>query len=193
MASGAGCCGAGAKTRRSVWRRSGCALGLSAMTWMAFCTYCARKLRRRRQRRVSKRHTLPLPPVCVSCNGSGARSAAAHPQATAGMLDALSPGLRPELLRSLLTQLPLTGAVSASAVDHVRAVLDTHALLAEVVPDSAAAVDAFVERVLALSASQQARDCERLRSSGALPRRAPYRRSAPRRTRAASQPPGCWP
>lgn len=109
------------------------------------------------------------------------------------MLDALSPGLRPELLRSLLTQLPLSGAVSASAVDHVLAVLDTHALLAEVVPDSAPAVDAFVERVLALSASQQARDCERSCSSGAMPQRAPDSRSVPCRTKAASQPPGSWP
>ena len=95
------------------------------------------------------------------------------------MLDALSPALRPELLRSLLTQLPLSGAVSASAVDHVCAVLDTHALLAEVVPDSAPAVDAFVERVLALSALQQARDCERSCSSSALPQRAPDSRSVP--------------
>ena len=109
------------------------------------------------------------------------------------MADALSPALRPELLRSLLTQLPASGAVSTSAADHVRAVFDTHALLAEVVPDSAPAVDAFVERVLALSASQQARDRERSRSNGALPQGAPYTRSAPRRTRAASQPPGCWP
>ena len=117
----------------------------------------------------------------------------AYPQVTAAMLDALSPGLRPELLRSLLTQLPLSGAVSASAVDHVLAVLDTHALLAEVVPDSAPAVDAFVERVLALSASQQARDCERSCSSGAMPQRAPDSRSVPCRTKAASQPPGSWP
>ena len=36
-------------------------------------------------------------------------------------MDLLSPGLRPELLRSLLAQLPLAGAVAASSVDHVRA------------------------------------------------------------------------
>ncbi len=75
----------------------------------------------------------------------------------ASSMDLLSPGLRPELLRSLLAQLPLAGAVAASSVDHVRAALETHALLAEVVPESAAAVDAFVERLLALSSSQQAR------------------------------------
>ena len=108
-------------------------------------------------------------------------------------MDARSPGLRPQLLRSLTTQLPLTGAVSADAVDHVRAVLDTHALLAEVVQDSAPAVDAFVERVLALSASQQARDCETSSSSGMSLHRMPYRRHSPRRRRAALQPPGCWP
>lgn len=72
-------------------------------------------------------------------------------------MDVLSPVLRPELLRSLLAHLPLAGAVGPSAVVHVSRALEAHALLAEVVPASASAVDAFVERLLALSSSQLVR------------------------------------
>jgi hypothetical protein len=77
------------------------------------------------------------------------------------MADTLSPALRPELLRGLLVHLPLTGVVSASTVAHVCGALDAHLLLPEVVPASAAAVEAFVERVLALSSSQQVRAARR--------------------------------
>ena len=73
-------------------------------------------------------------------------------------MDVLSPALRPELLRSLLAQLPLTGAaVTPAAVASVCGALEAHALLAEVAPASGAAVDALFQRVLALAAAQQAR------------------------------------
>jgi hypothetical protein len=77
------------------------------------------------------------------------------------MADMLSPALRPELLRGLLVHLPLTGVVSTSTLTHVCGALDAHLLLTEVVPASTAAVEAFVERVLVLSSSQQVRAARR--------------------------------
>ena len=72
-------------------------------------------------------------------------------------MDASSPGGRLQVLAHLRARLPTTGTLPAGAAGEAAAVLDSHLLLAEAAVGAPAAVDTFVEHLVGLSASQQAR------------------------------------
>ena len=61
--------------------------------------------------------------------------------------------LRPALLRWLLSQLPLGSPVPPAAAAAALDALEAHQLLSEPVPDSARAVEALGERLVALAGS----------------------------------------
>lgn len=61
------------------------------------------------------------------------------------------------MLTHLRALLPTAGSLPAGAASAAAAALDSHLLLAEAAAGAAASVDSFVEHLVALSASQQAR------------------------------------